>query len=63
MWLFIWEICIVPLINLENINSIVDNMPVITDIRKEFYKKMIRKRYEKILKISLEKLKVEEGLD
>lgn len=54
---------IVSLIDLEEIYSIIDSTEVISDIRKEFYKKMIRERYEKILKFSLDKLKVEEGLD
>lgn len=54
---------IVPLVELENINSIVDNMLVITDIRKEFYKKMINIRYKKILKFSLDKLNIEEELE
>ena len=47
---------IVPKINLEAINKIIDNTPAISEIRKEFYKKIIKLRYEKILKYSYEKL-------
>lgn len=47
---------IVPLVNLEEINDIIDSTPVISDIRKDFYKKMIKERYYKILKFSFSKL-------
>lgn len=47
---------IVPLIDLEKINYIIQNTEFISDIRKRFYKKMIKERYEKILKFSYEKL-------
>lgn len=47
---------IVPLIDLERINKIIDETPVITKIRKEFYKKIIRERYNKILMYSKNKL-------
>lgn len=47
---------IVPLINLEEINKIVDNTEAISDIRKEFYKKILKERYNKILKYSINKL-------
>lgn len=47
---------IVPLANLEEINDIIDSTPVISDIRKDFYKKMIKERYYKILKFSFNKL-------
>lgn len=47
---------IFPLINLEKINNIIDNTPSISDIRKEFYKKIINERYNKILKYSINKL-------
>ncbi len=39
----------VPLINMEEIYSIVDNTPFISDIRKDFYKTMIKLRKEVIL--------------
>ena len=48
---------IFPKINLEEINSIIDKTPFISDIRKEFYKKIINMRYTKILKYSFEKCK------
>ena len=48
---------IFPKINLEKINSIIDKTPFISDIRKEFYKKIINMRYTKILKYSFEKYK------
>ena len=48
---------IFPKINLEKINSIIDKTPFISDIRKEFYKKIINMRYTKILKYSFEKCK------
>ena len=48
---------IFPKINLEEINSIIDKTPFISDIRKEFYKKIINMRYTKILKYSFEKYK------
>ena len=48
---------IFPKINLEKINNIIDKTPFISDIRKEFYKKIITMRYIKILKYSFEKCK------
>ena len=45
---------IYPKINLNKINEIIDNTPYISNIRKEFYKKIIKLRYEKILKYSYE---------
>lgn len=47
---------IFPKIDLNNINSIIDNTQCISDIRKEFYKKILKLRYEIILKTSYEKL-------
>ena len=44
-------------ININEINKIIEQTPFISDIRKEFYKKIINMRYEKILKNSYEKLK------
>lgn len=51
---------ITPLINLEKINEIIDNTPYISNIRKEFYKKIVELRYNKILKYSYEKIKMGE---
>ena len=47
---------IFPKIELEKINVIINETPFISNIRKEFYKKIIQMRYEKILKCSYEKL-------
>ncbi len=40
---------IYPNINLEEINNIIENTSGISDIRKDFYKIMIKERYENIL--------------
>jgi len=45
-----------PKINLNEINIVIDNTPFISDIRKEYYKKIINMRYEYILKNSYDKL-------
>lgn len=47
---------IFPKINMEKINNIIDSTPSISNIRKEFYKKILNMRYEKILKYSYEKV-------
>lgn len=47
---------IFPRIDLEKINKIIDSVSVISDVRKKFYKKIIKMRYEKILKFSYDKL-------
>lgn len=47
---------IFPKIDMEKINNIIDETPIISNIRKEFYKKILGMRYEKILKASYEKL-------
>lgn len=47
---------IFPKINLNIINNIIEETPYITEVRKEFYKKIIKLRYEKILKYTYEKL-------
>ena len=47
---------IFPKIDMEEINNIIDNTQSISDIRKEFYKKILSMRYEKILKFSYNKL-------
>jgi len=40
---------ILPKIDVENINSFINDTPYITDLQKEFYKGYIKARYEKIL--------------
>ena len=50
---------IVPRIDLGSISELVDGTCFITDIHKQFYKHMIRNRYEKILLSSLERLEAE----
>ena len=47
-----------PKINIQEIYSIIDETPFISDIRKEFYKKIINMRYEMILQYSYDKLQV-----
>lgn len=47
---------IYPLIDIEKINKIIEETPYISNIRKEFYKKIINLRYEKIIKCSYQKL-------
>ena len=47
---------IFPKINLETINKIIDTTESISKIRKEFYKKIIKLRYDIILKSNYEKL-------
>lgn len=48
---------IVPKIDFARINKLIDSIEGITEIRKEFYKTMYLKRYEKILKIAFDRLK------
>lgn len=48
---------IYPRIDMEKISKIIDETPVISNIRKSFYKKILKLRYEKILKYSYDKLK------
>ena len=43
-------------INDKKINKIIDETPFISNIRKEFYKKILKLRYEIILKINYEEL-------
>ena len=45
-----------PKIDLEKINLIINETPFISGIRKEFYKKILKLRYEIILKTNYEKL-------
>ena len=47
---------IYPLIDIEKINKIIEETPYISNIRKEFYKKIRNLRYEKIIKYSYQKL-------
>ena len=47
---------ILPKINMEKINSIIDKTPYITDLQKDFYKVMLSRRKEKILDFSYNKL-------
>ena len=48
---------IVPKIDFDKIDKLIDSIEGISDIRKKFYKTMYRYRYEKILKLALDKLK------
>ena len=43
---------IVPRIDLERINKIIDEIEAISELRKQFYKTMLQQRYEKILMYS-----------
>ncbi len=47
---------IVPQINMDKINNIIDETPYITDLQKQFYKTMLGERKKKILDFSLRKL-------
>ncbi len=47
---------LVPKINLEKINLLINETPIISNIRKEFYKKILKLRYEIILKTNYDKL-------
>lgn len=47
---------IYPRINLDEINALIDEIEIISDVHKVFYKTMLKNRYEKILKNSYEKL-------
>lgn len=48
---------IFPSIDINKINRIIDETPAISNIRKDFYKKILLLRYNKILKFSYDKLK------
>ena len=50
-----------PRINLNVINEIIDNTLYISDIRKEFYKKIIKMRYDLLLKVNYNKLISKDG--
>ena len=47
---------IFPKIKFEDIDKLIDSIECINDVRKQFYKRMYRERYEKILKPAYEKL-------
>ena len=47
---------IFPKIKFEDIDKLIDSIECINDLRKQFYKRMYRERYEKILKPAYEKL-------
>ena len=47
---------IYPKIEIKKINNIIDEIPCITEIRKEFYKTIIKEKYEKILKFAYNKI-------
>ena len=47
---------ITPKIDMAKIQREIDDMIIISDIRKDFYKIMINERYDKILKYSYNKL-------
>ena len=47
---------IVPRIDLERINRIIDEIEEVSELRKQFYKTMLQQRYEKILMYSYRKL-------
>ena len=42
---------------MKKIDEIIDNTPYISDVRKNFYKIILRKRYEMILKPAYELLR------
>lgn len=48
---------IFPKIDINKINNVIDNTPLISNIRKEFYKEILQYRYEKIVKDTYKKLK------
>lgn len=47
---------IYPRIDIDKIYELIDDITIISNIHKEFYKIMLKNRYEKILKFSYEKL-------
>ena len=46
----------VPKIDLCKIEDVIDNVEEISDIRKKFYKFILRERYDKILKVAFNKV-------
>ena len=49
---------IVPIIDMNTINEIIDKTDYISDLRKDFYKRIVYERYNKILKFAYEKLNI-----
>lgn len=47
---------ILPKINMDKINKVIDETPFISELQKEFYKTMLRERKERILDFSYQKL-------
>ena len=47
---------IFPKIDMEKIYNVIEKTPYISNIRKNFYKKILKMRYEMILKVSYEEL-------
>ena len=43
-------------INLDEINKLIDEIDIISTIRKEFYKKVIERKYKEILTLAYRKL-------
>lgn len=52
---------IVPLVDLNKIFALIDGTPFITDIHKEFYRHMLKERYERILLHSYKLLRQKEA--
>lgn len=50
-------------INMEEIHKLIDKIEGISDIRREFYNRMYKERYEKILKASYIKLRGKENVN
>ena len=48
---------IIPRIDMDQINKMIDEIPYISDVQKQFYKTMLSERKEKILDFSSNKLK------
>jgi len=48
---------IYPKIDLLKIDNLIDEIPIISDVLKKFYKKMLEERYYKIIKFSYDKLR------
>ena len=46
---------IMPRINMQKINHIIERTPFITDLQKQFYRTMLAKRKEKILDYAYKK--------
>lgn len=46
---------IYPKIDMKKINDIVDDIPCITEVRKEFYKTILNQKYNEILKVAYKK--------